>query len=142
VIVLRYGEAVTKDVVSSSFRKICPFIIIFTLSVFGLFMGLGVLRLYSFRLECRLNAINRQIESYKADRIILKHQVSSLLSPARIYGFSKKELGMTFASNVRVLRVEEHLFADRSVEGRPENLTEKGTEGWFYFFLEKAMAGN
>ncbi len=142
MIVLRYGEAVSKDVVSSSFRKICPYIIIFTLCVFGLFMGLGVLRLYSFRLECRLNAINRQIESYKADRIVLKHTLSSLLSPARIYGFSKQELGMTFASNVRILRVEENLLAERFIEGRPEFATEKESEGWFYFFLEKAMAGN
>ena len=138
---MRYGDTVSKDVISNSFRKICPYIIILTICIFALFMGLGILRLYSFRLECRLNSINRQIESYQAHRIVLKHELSSLLSPGRIYGFSKQELGMTYASNVRILKVEEQFFADRSIKGRPESIPKEETEGWFYFFLERAMAG-
>ncbi len=138
---MRYSEVISTDAVSSSFRKICPYIIVFTLCAFALFMGLGVLRLYSFRLECRLNAVNRQIESYKAHRIVLKHELSSLLSPARLYGFSKQEMGMTFASNVRVLRVEENLFAGAMPEGVPVAASSQENEGWFYFFLERAMAG-
>jgi cell division protein FtsL len=138
---MRFREDVENESVSASFRKISPYIIVFTLCAFGLFMGLGVLRLYSFRLECKLNSVNRQIESYKANRIVLKHELSSLVSPARIYGFSKKEMGMTYASNVRILRVEEHLLADVSSETSPAFASRQENEGWLYFFLEGAMAG-
>ena len=139
---MRYCEPVTTDAVSTPFHKICPYIIIFTLCAFSLFMGLGVLRLYSFRLECKLNSVNRQIDSYKTHCLVLKHELSSLLSPIRIYGFSKKELGMTFASNVRILRVEENLFADASVDDASMTASKRENEGWFYFFLEGAMAGD
>lgn len=138
---MRFREDVENESVSASFRKISPYIIVFTLCAFGLFMGLGVLRLYSFRLECKLNSVNRQIESYKANRIVLKHELSSLVSPARIYGFSKKEMGMTYASNVRILRVEEHLLADASFQTSPAFASRQENEGWLYFFLEGAMAG-
>ena len=138
---MRFREDIKKETVSDSFHKISPYIIVFTLCAFGLFMGLGVLRLYSFRLECKLNSVNRQIESYKANRIVLKHELSSLISPARIYGFSKQEMGMTFASNVRILRVEEHLLAEASFESSPVVASKQENEGWFFFFLEGAMAG-
>lgn len=138
---MRFREEVEKATVSDSFRKISPYIIIFTLCAFGLFMGLGVLRLYSFRLECKLNSVNKQIESYKANRIVLKHELSSLVSPARIYGFSKQEMGMTFASNIRILRVEEHLLAEAPFESSPVVASKQENKGWFYFFLEGAMAG-
>ncbi len=138
---MRFREDVENESVSASFRKISPYIIVFTLCAFGLFMGLGVLRLYSFRLECKLNSVNRQIESFKANRIVLKHELSSLVSPARIYGFSKKEMGMTYASNVRILRVEEHLLADVSSETSPAFASRQENESWLYFFLEGAMAG-
>lgn len=137
---MRYREDIENESVSTSFRKISPYIIAMTLCAFGLFMGLGVLRLYSFRLECKLNSVNRQIETYTANRIVLKHELSSLVSPARIYGFSKKEMGMTYASNVRILRVEEQLLADASPETSPAFSSKQEKEGWFYFFLEGAMA--
>jgi len=126
-----------------SLRKICPYLIFSALVIFGSFMGLGVLRLYSFRLECRLNNINTQIESFQAQQISLKQSLSALLSPVRVYGYSKKQLGMTYASNVRTLRLDGPLLAADSGPagiGGGEAM-EKESEGWFYFFLEKAMAG-
>ena len=134
----RDGQAVP----AFSLRKICPYLIFTAFVVFGSFMGLGILRLYSFRLECRLNSINSQIESFQAQQISLKQNLSALLSPGRVYGYSKKQLGMTYASNVKTLRLDGPLLAD----GAPAvnsggEAARKESEGWFYFFLEKAMAG-
>ncbi|GEM_PF-828180 len=140
---MRYGLEVPERSVSGSIRKICPYVVAITLCVFLLFTGLGVLRLYSFRLECRLNSVNRQIESYNNHRVLLKHELSTLLSPVRLFGFSKEELGMTYASNVRVLKVDGGYFANAAGQQEEVPLTKTGPEeeGWFYFFLERAMAG-
>ena len=141
---MRYSEDGPVESISCSFRAMCPYIIITTLLAFALFMGLGVLRLYSFRLECRLNAVNRQIESLTAQRVILKHELSALLSPVRICGISEKELGMTFASNIRVLKVEGNYLASSPAEDgilKVPDRRERENEGWFYFFLEGALAG-
>lgn len=122
-------------------REISPYIIFFALVLFGSFMGLGVLRLYSFRLECKLNSINSQIESFQAQQVALKQRLSSLLSPGRIYGYSKKDLGMVYASNVKVLRIDEPLLAELPGTGnRKDMAASRENEGWFYFFLEKALA--
>jgi hypothetical protein len=63
-------RAVRKSV--SIAREVSPYLIFFALVLFGSFMGLGVLRLYSFRLECKLNSINSQIESFQAQQVELK----------------------------------------------------------------------
>ena len=76
----RDGQAVP----AFSLRKICPYLIFTAFVIFGSFMGLGILRLYSFRLECRLNNINTQIESFQAQQIALKQNLSALLSPGRV----------------------------------------------------------
>lgn len=128
--------------ISIPLRKACPYVILCTLILFSAFLGLGVLRLYSFRLEDRLNGINRQMESFAARQILLRQKHSALLSPGRVYSFSKNTLGMIYASNVKVLRINEPLLADSgggsaslsSSAGAAEN-------GWFHFFLEKALAG-
>ena len=122
-------------------RKKSPYLILFALILFTSFMGLGVLRLYSFRLEYQLNGINSQIDSLIAQNVALKESMSALLSPARVFDYSKKQLGMTFASNVRTLRLDGMLLADAApVDVRTPGVSSEG-EGWFYFFLEKAMAG-
>jgi len=134
----RDGQAVP----AFSLRKICPYLIFSAVVVFGSFMGLGILRLYSFRLECRLNNINTQIESFQAQQIALKQNLSALLSPGRVYGYSKKQLGMTYASNVKTLRLDGPLLADAAPAANNGGETAgRESEGWFYFFLEKAMAG-
>jgi hypothetical protein len=59
-----------------------------------------------------------------------------------VYGYSKKQLGMTYASNVRTLRLEGPLLAGSGPAGNMGGeAAQKESEGWFYFFLEKAMAG-
>ncbi len=138
---MHYPEGMTGNGVVYSFRRVCPYIIIITLFVFALFMGLGVLRLYSFRLECRLNSVNKQIESYSNRSIVLKHELSTLVSPSRVYGSSIRDLGMAHASNVRVLKIEEGTYANAAQDATlPVSLASEN-RGWFYFFLEKAMAG-
>lgn len=135
-------ERINIETVSVSFRRACPYIIIFAVVMFGSFIGLGVLRLYSFRLECKLNGINVQIESFQAEQVSLKQKLSSLLSPGRVFGFSKNELGMIYASNVKTLKVDGPLLADRpDSESKEGNPSPAEKEGWFYFFLEKALAG-
>ncbi len=127
--------------VSAPLRKTCPYVILCTLILFSSFLGLGVLRLYSFRLEDRLNGINRQMESFAARQVLLRQKHSALLSPGRVYSFSKNTLGMIYASNVKVLRINEPLLADSG--GGRETLSSSGgaENGWFHFFLEKALAG-
>ncbi len=127
--------------VSAPLRKACPYVILCTLILFSSFLGLGVLRLYSFRLEDRLNGINRQMESFAARQVLLRQKHSALLSPGRVYSFSKNTLGMIYASNVKVLRINEPLLADSG--GGRETLSSSGgaENGWFHFFLEKALAG-
>lgn len=122
-------------------RKKSPYLILFALIFFASFMGLGVLRLYSFRLEYKLNSVNSQIDSLSAQHVALKQNMSALLSPARVFEYSKKQLGMTYASNVRTLRLDGLLLADAvPAEHRVAGASSEG-EGWFFFFLEKAMAG-
>ncbi len=136
------GKSLEICQVSVSLRKACPYVILCTVVLFSAFLGLGVLRLYSFRLEDRLNGINRQIESFAARQILLRQKHSALLSPGRVYSFSKNTLGMIYASNVKVLRISEPLLADAG--GGDENFPlsgETGRQGWFHFFLEKALAG-
>ena len=127
--------------VSMPLRKACPYVILCTLILFSAFLGLGVLRLYSFRLEDRLNGINRQIESFAARQILLRQKHSALLSPGRIYSFSKNNLGMIYASNVKVLQINAPLLADAG--GTELFYTAEAGEknGWFHFFLESALAG-
>ena len=123
-------------------RKTCPYIILCAVLLFSAFLGLGVLRLYSFRLEDRLNGINRQIESFSARQVLLRQKHSALLSPGRVYSFSKNTLGMIYASNVKVLQINETLLANAGGGGETSPLSERaGRQGWFYFFLEKALAG-
>lgn len=72
-----------------SLRKICPYLIFSAVVVFGSFMGLGILRLYSFRLECRLNSINSQIESFQAQQISQTEPVGSSFSGKSVWLFKK-----------------------------------------------------
>lgn len=122
--------------------KAWPYFIFIALALFTAFLGLGVLRLYNFRLEYKLNSINAQLEELQCQRISLEQNMSALISPERIYGYSKNQLGMTFASQIKVLRLEEPLLAEERTPGRSAEVPEeREQEGWFYFFLEKAMAG-
>ncbi len=128
--------------ISTPLRKACPYVILCTLILFSAFLGLGVLRLYSFRLEDQLNGINRQMESYAARQILLRQKHSALLSPGRVYSFSKNSLGMIYASNVKILRIDEPLLADSGGGSDSSSPSARAAEnGWFHFFLEKALAG-
>lgn len=123
-------------------RKVWPYAALCVILGFIAFMGLGVLRLYSFRLECRLNGINSQIESFRAQEITLRQELSAVLSPGRVYAFSKEQLGMTYAADVKVLQVDGALLASASDSSLSGSADEGGREGWFYFFLERASARN
>jgi hypothetical protein len=49
---------------------------------------------------------------------------------------------MVYASNVKVLRIDEPLLAELPETGnRKDMAASRENEGWFYFFLEKALAG-
>ncbi len=105
-------------------------------------MGLGVLRLYSFRLECKLNSINSQIESFQAQQVELKQRLSSLLSPGRIYGYSKKTSGWCTRQMSKCSgSMNPSSLNCHETGNRKDMAASRENEGWFYFFLEKALAG-
>ena len=135
-------EKMEMNAVSLSLRRMCPYFMVIVIALFAAFMGLGVLRLYSFRLECRLNGIENQIESFRAQQIRMSHELSSLLSPGKIYGFSINKLGMVFASNVTVLKVDGTLLASSQTGEADRSLLQNGEreEGWFSFLTGKAAA--
>lgn len=88
-----------------SARKVSPYFIFFILAMVVSFIGLGILRLYSNRLEARLHAINLQIESYEMQETEMHRVLSSLTSPEAIYGYSQKKLGMVANVKTGVVHV-------------------------------------
>lgn len=131
---------------SISFRRAWPYIALCIALGFISFMGLSVLRLYSFRLECRLNSLNDQIDSFRAQEVSLRQELSAILSPGRVYSFSKEKLGMTSVAEVKTLRVDGAFLAaapeGSDLSGVVEGHEGEQREGWFYFFLERASAKN
>ena len=57
-------------------------------------MGLGFLRLHAARLAYYLDSVNRSIQKYTDEEIVLRQELSGLLAPIRIYSYCKENLGM------------------------------------------------
>lgn len=100
----------------------------------GLFLGLTTLRVYSMRIEITVNQINAKIDKLQAEQILLKTELASITAPSKIFTFAEKKLGMVYASKPVTLHIE-------GTEAPPNLKYPEKEEGWFHFFLEKAMAG-
>ena len=57
-------------------------------------MGLGFLRFHAARLAYYLDTVNRSIQKYTDEEIVLRQELSGLLAPIRIYSYCKENLGM------------------------------------------------
>ena len=85
--------------------SICSILLVFAI-ITGLFiLGLGILRFYSFRLECQLGMINNRIVS--CEKTISKYEqlVAALKSPSRIHNMAVSDLGMHGSSDVATITV-------------------------------------
>ena len=76
----------------------------------------------------------------------MRQELSAILSPGRVYSFSKEKLGMTSVAEVKTLRVDGAFLAaapeGSDLSGVVEGHEGEQREGWFYFFLERASAKN
>ena len=57
-------------------------------------MGLGFLRFHAARLAYYLDTVNKSIQKYTDEEIVLRQELSGLLAPIRIYSYCKENLGM------------------------------------------------
>jgi len=57
-------------------------------------MGLGFLRFHAARLSYYLDTVNKSIQKYTDEEIVLRQELSGLLAPIRIYSYCKENLGM------------------------------------------------
>lgn len=75
------------------------------LFVFLLLLGLGSMRLYGVHLEHRLGKLTRLVDEAQERNLLLRQELASLLSPARVYSYAHAELGMGYADRIMVCRV-------------------------------------
>ena len=80
------------------------FVICF-LSVFICAAALGTLRLYGLYLEHRISETAGRIEICRECNLEMSKKYSELLSPARIYSYARKELGMVNAENIKTVKI-------------------------------------
>lgn len=85
-------------------------------SVFICAALLATLRLYGLYLEHRISQTASRVEQYKEDNLEMSKRFSELLSPAKVYSYARKELGMTNAENIMTVKL-----ADSSVRTKEES---------------------
>ena len=57
-------------------------------------MGLGFLRFHAARLAYYLDTVNKSIQKYADEEVVLRQELSGLLAPIKIYSYCKENLGM------------------------------------------------
>lgn len=77
----------------NNFRITIKFIAVLGISV-SLVIGLGILRFHAARLAYYLDSVNRSIQKYSDEEVMLRQELSALVAPIRIYSFCKESLGM------------------------------------------------
>ena len=110
------------------------FRVVATLSlVVVLTMGLGFLRLHAARLAYYLDTVNRSIQKYTDEEIVLRQELSGLLAPIRIYSYCKENLGMQKvlkAETLPVRRRGEVLTAARKNKENKKNFSWRSGLTW------------
>ena len=69
-------------------------------------MGLGFLRFQAARLAYYLDTINRSIQKYSDEEVVLRQELSGLLAPIKIYSYCKENLGMQKVLKAETLPVK------------------------------------
>lgn len=118
---------------------------LFVLSFFCVFVCaalLASLRLYGLYLEHRISQTTTRIEQYREDNLEMSRRFSELLSPAKIYGYAREELGMMNAENIVTVRL-----ADPSIKTEPAETIQVANSGtaildYFNPFVNRAHAKN
>ena len=116
------------------------FVICF-LSVFICAAALGTLRLYGLYQEHRISETASRIELSRECNLEMSRKYSELLSPARIYSYARKELGMVNAENIKTVKVDNSdiMFAQAVVYPSEEKT---GLLDYLNPFVRKAHAKN
>ena len=70
-------------------------------------MGLGFLRFHAARLAYYLDTVNKSIQKYADEEIVLRQELSGLLAPIRIYSYCKENLGMQKVLKAETLPVRQ-----------------------------------
>ena len=95
-------------------------------------MGLGFLRFHAARLAYYLDSVNKSIQKYTDEEIVLRQELSGLLAPIRIYSYCKENLGMQKvlkAETLPVKRYDAALTASRT-GGAKKNKNSKQELSW------------
>ena len=89
-------------------------------------MGLGFLRFHAARLANYLDTVNKSIQKYADEEVVLRQELSGLLAPIRIYSYCKENLGMQKVLKAETLpmRVRGSVLAASKKDSKTEN------KGW------------
>ena len=96
--------------ISSPFKVGLKFIIGFGICL-TLVLGLGVLRYY-------LESVNKSIQKYSDEEVVLRQELSALVAPIRIYTYCKESLGMQKATRADTMIIK---FKTETVASRRNN---------------------
>ncbi len=103
--------------ISSPFKVGLKFIIGFGICL-TLVLGLGVLRFHAARLAYYLESVNKSIQKYSDEEVVLRQELSALVAPIRIYTYCKESLGMQKATRADTMIIK---FKTETVASRRNN---------------------
>ncbi len=83
-----------------------------------LVLGLGVLRFHASRLAYYLESLNKSIQQYSDEEVLLRQELSALVAPIRIYTYCKESLGMQKATRADTMVIK---FKTETVASRRNN---------------------
>lgn len=83
----------------------CPILLFFVIIAGLLVLGLGCLRMYSFRLECQISKINSRIAKYEQSISQYEQHMATLRSPTHVHHFASVSLGMQGTSDIPTVHV-------------------------------------
>ena len=103
-----------------------------------LVLGLGVLRFHAARLAYYLDSVNKSIQKYSDEEVILRQELSALVAPIRIYSYCKESLGMQKASHAQTMPVRfrnsrtESVASKNNKNNNQENLNWRTRLSWLF----------
>lgn len=122
-------------------KGVCPFLAVSAIIAGILILGLGMLRLYSYNLECRIGEIDQKIYRLEIEETELTKNLSMLKAPQRVFNVAKNDLGMSSSSGAMYVNVvPETIYDKKNVFMASENNTTEGKP--LNLFVKKAIAGD
>lgn len=99
----------------------CPILLFFVIIAGLLVLGLGCLRVYSFRLEFQLAKINSRIAKYEKSISQYEQHMATLRSPTHVHHFASVSLGMQGTSDIPTVHVASRPGNDNTLVSVEEN---------------------